>query len=194
MKVRAFLLLLACAIIAGKAYSQPAPPGPRDFQTSAVFDLAVEKSAFLKAGNSRLETQSAFVTYTSEFFSGKREALKVEFFTKPVTEAARVDILQNKSREMSKGGYAALVLFLDEQKRVEQVNLSYVIPGTTVVRTVAGSAEELTRYFSDYHFDGRRLQLKSKGSYRTDPDSKEEILKLSWETDLDLPVYDRRGK
>ena len=63
-----------------------------------------------------------------------------------------------------------------------------------VVRTVASNREDLTKYFSDYHFDQNRLRLKSKGSYNTAPDSKEEILTLSWETDLDIPVFDQTKK
>jgi hypothetical protein len=69
-----------------------------------------------------------------------------------------------------------------------------VIPGTTVVRTVASSREELAKYFSDYKFDRNRLRLKSKGSYNTAPDSTEEVLTLSWDTDLDIPVFDQTKK
>jgi hypothetical protein len=194
MRVLVFLLTLACSALPSEVYSEPPQFTPQEFKTTAVFDLAVQKSAFVKPGNSRLETKSAFVTYTDEFFSGKRNALKVEFFTKPVTEDSRFDILRDNSKELSKGGYAALVLFLDEQNRIDQANLTYVIPGTTVMRTVAGTPEELTKYFSDYDFDQKRLRLKSKGSYRTEPDSKEEVFTLSWETDLNIPVYDRIKK
>ena len=95
------------------------------------------------------------------------------------------------NHETSRGGYAALVLFLDDRNQIWQANLTYVVPGTTVVRTLASSREELTKYFSDYHFDQNRLRLKSKGSYNTAPDSRKEILTLSWDADLDLPVFDQ---
>jgi hypothetical protein len=75
-----------------------------------------------------------------------------------------------------------------------RANLTYVIPGTTVVRTVAGTPEELTKYFSAYDFDQKRLRLKSKGTYHTESDSKEEVFTLSWETDLNTPVYDHIKK
>ena len=52
----------------------------QDFQTKASFDLVVQKSPVLKLGNSRLETKSAFVTYTNEFFGGRTNALKIQFF------------------------------------------------------------------------------------------------------------------
>ena len=189
-----FLLTLACFAIPGEVYSEPPQFTPQEFQTKAVFNLDVQKSAFFKSGNSRLETESAFVPYTDEFFSGKRKALKAEFFNKPETEDSQIDLLQNHSKELSKGGYAALVLFLDDQKGIDQANLTYVIPGTTVVRTVAWTPDELTKYFSDYNFDQKRLRLKSKGTYHTEPDSKDEVFTLSWETDLNLPVYDRIKK
>jgi hypothetical protein len=83
------------------------------------------------------------------------------------------------------------VLFLDEQNRIAQANLTFVMPGVTVTRTVAAQREEMTKYFSDYRFDGKRLQLKSKGSYKTEPASKDEIFTLAWEIDLNIPVSDR---
>lgn len=64
-----------------------------------------------------------------------------------------------------------------------------------MVRTVAASREEVNKYFSDYHFDRSRLRLKSKGTYSTTAaDSKDEVLTLSWDTDLDLRVFDQIKK
>jgi len=60
-----------------------------------------------------------------------------------------------------------------------------------VVRTVASSPEELTRYISDYHFERSRLRLKSRGTYKTALNEKDEVLTLSWHTDLDLRVFDQ---
>ena len=141
-----------------------------------------------------METKSAFVTYTNEFFAGKTNALKIQFFTQPIGEETQAKLLRDDNHEISRGGYAALVLFLDERNQIWQANLTYVIPGTTVVRTVASNREELTKYFSDYHFDRHRLRLKSKGNYNTAPDSKEEIFTLSWDTALDIPVFDQSKK
>jgi len=133
-------------------------------------------------------------TNTNEFFAGKTNALKVQFFTQPIVEEAQAKLLKHDNREVSRGGYAALVLFLDERDQVWQANLTYVIPGTTVVRTVASSRDELTKYFSDYHFDRRRLRLKSRGTYNTAPDSKDDGLTLSWDTNLDIRVFDQIKK
>ena len=194
MRVLGFIVVLFCCVFFTSIYSEPSQSTSQEFQTKALFNLAVQKSQVLKLGKSQLETKSAFVTYTNEFFAGKTNALKVQFFTQPIVEETRAKLLKGDNSEIIRGGYAALVLFLDERKQIWQANLTYVIPGTTVVRTVASNREELTKYFSDYHFDNGRLRLKSKGSYNTAPDSKEEILTLSWDTDVHIPVYDQIKK
>jgi len=194
MRVLGIIVILFFSAFSTPIYSEPTPSTVQQFQRRALFQLDVQKSTVLKLGKSSLQTKSAFVTYTNEFFAGKTNALKVQFFTQPIGEESRAKLLQNDNREISRGGYAALVLFVDERNQIWQANLTYVIPGTTVVRTVASNREELTKYFPDYHFDQNRLRLKSKGSYNTAPDSKEEILTLSWDTDLDIPVYDQTRK
>ena len=188
------VLVVFCLAIAKDIYSQSTADYLQEFQTKALFDLTVQKSNVLKLGKSNLETKSAFATYTDEFFAGKAKALKIEFFTQPIGEEARAKLLRGDNDEISRAGYAALVLFLDERKQVWQANLTYVIPEITVVRTVAWTSEDLTKYFSDYQFDQGRLRLKSKGVYNTQPDSKEEILTLSWDTELDIPVFDQVKK
>src|SRR5262245_56610702 len=202
-----FLAILCCCSLPTDIHSEPTRPesamglmrcvqgvcDESEFQTKAFFSLAVQKSKVLKLGKSSLETKSAFATYTNEFFAGVTNALKVQFFTQPIREEARAKLLRSDNQEISKGGYATLVLFLDDHNQMSQANLTYAIPGTTVARTVASSCDELTKYFFYYHFDHNRLQLKSKGSY-TAPDLKEETLTLSWDMDLDLPVFDRIKK
>src|SRR4029450_7718746 len=201
------IVVLFCCAFPIDIYSEPTQPvsamglmrcvqgvcNETEFQTKALFNLDVQKSKVLKLGKSRLETESAFVTYTNEFFGGATNALKVQFFTQSIMEEARAKLLRGDNQEINRGGYATLVLFLDDQNQMWQANLTYAIPGTTVARTVASSCDELTKYFFHYHFDHNRLQLKSKGSY-TAPDLKEETLTLSWDMDLDLPVFDRIKK
>jgi hypothetical protein len=176
--VRAWIVGIAVLFFAGfptdvSAESNLAAP---DFQTKASFDLVI---------------RSAFVTYTNEFFGGRTNALKIQFFTQRIGAETQAKLLKRDDRDIGKNGYAGLVLFLDAQDRVRQANLTYVIPGTTVVRTVASSPEELTRYISDYHFDRSRLRLKSRGTYKTAFDEKDEVLTLSWDTDIDLRVFDQ---
>ena len=142
----------------------------------------------IKAGASTIVTQSAFVTRAHGLIPGNSEGLEIQFFTKPITEAGINDILKNGAKELKKSDYAAIVLFLDKDNKIWQANLSYVIPGTTVARTVAWKPEELKKYFSNYQFDGKKLILKSNGSYSETEPGKEKI-RLSWNVDFNLPVF-----
>src|SRR5262245_52763248 len=148
----------------------------------------VNDSTVLKAGASRIVTQSAFVTLAHGLIPGNSEGLEIQFFTKPITQAAMTDVLKNGAKESKKSDYAAFVLFLDKDHKVWQANVSYVIPGTTVVKTVAWKPEELKKYFSNYRFDGKRLILKSNGSYG-ESESGKETMRLSWNVDFNLPVF-----
>jgi len=183
------LLVVAVCFAANHVRAQSgAHFSSQDFKTKSVFELVVNDSSALKAGASKIVTQSAFVTLVHGLIPGNSEGLEIQFFTKPVTETAITDILENGARELKKSDYAALVLFLDKDNKVWQANLSYVIPGTTVARTVAWKPEELKKYFSDYQFDGKRLTLKSTGSY-SETESGKEKLRLSWNVDFNLPVF-----
>lgn len=182
---RVFCLLVASCFVslsvAADKFDQ------KDFQTDATFELVVSKSKYLKLGTSKIASQSAFVSLVHGLIPGNSDGLEVMFFTKPVTQVTLPDIMTNDAKEIRKSDYAAMVLFLDKEKKVWQVNLSYVVPGTTVARTVAGTGDELKRYFSDMTFKDGRLVLKSTGS-SSEYDSGLESMKLSWGVDLDLPV------
>src|SRR5262245_59841175 len=161
---------------------------PKDFRTKAEVELVVNESTVLKSGASKIVTQSALVTLAHGLIPGNSEGLEIQFFIKPITEAAVTDILKNGAKELKRSDYAALVLFLDKDNRVWQANLSYVVPGTTVARTVAWKPEELKKYFSTYQFNGKRLVLNSNGSY-SETESGKEKLRLSWNVDFNLPVF-----
>ena len=143
------IVVLFCCAFPIDIYSEPTQPVSAmglmrcvqgvcyetEFQTKALFNLDVQKSKVLKLGKSRLETESAFITYTNEFFGGATNALKVQFFTQPIKEEARAKLLRGDNQEISRGGYATLVLFLeDDENQIWQANLTYVVPGTTVAR------------------------------------------------------------
>jgi hypothetical protein len=192
---------LACATPPLKSSSVNAPltePYPSSafnadhFKTTAVFELVNHQPGLIQQGSSKISTVSAQVTHTNGLM-GYSAGLEIQFFTRPITEADQKDVLENGAKEMKRSDYAALVLFLDKQNKIGQVNLSYVVPGTTVARTVAWKPEDLKKYFSDYQFDGKRLQLKSKGTY-SETDSEQRTMSLAWDVNIDLPVFDRRTK
>jgi hypothetical protein len=182
------LLVVVCLLGSYVGAQSDAHSSPQDFKTRAVFELVVNDSSVLKGGPSRIVTQSAFVARAHRLSPGNSEGLEIQFFTKPITAPAMADILKNGAKELRKSDYAALILFFDKDNKIWQANLSYVIPGTTVARTVAWKPEELKKYFSNYQYDGKRLLLKSNGSY-IELESAKEKLRLSWTVDFDLPVF-----
>ena len=183
------LLVVAVCFIASHVRAQSvAHFSSQDFKTKSVFELLINDSSALKPGASKIVTQSALITLARGLIPGNSDGLEIQFFTKPITEAVMTDILKNGAKELKKSDYATIVLFLDKDNKVWQANLSYVIPGTTVARTVAWKPEELKKYFSNYQFDGKRLILKSNGSY-SETESGKEKLRLSWNVDFNLPVF-----
>ena len=159
---------------------------PQDFRTAAVFELVVESSSVLRLGPSKIVATSALATRARGLMPGNSAGLEILFLSEPLTETSRPDALARQARDLRKRDHAVLVLFLDAQHKLWQVNLEYVIPGTTVTRTIAWKPEELQQ-FSRYTLDGKRLALKSKGTYR---ETGGERLTLSWDVDASLPVLD----
>jgi hypothetical protein len=159
----------------------------QDFQAKGVFELIVNESKYLKSGTSKITTESAYVTLAHGLIPGNSDGLEIHFFPKPITEKIKTDILENDAKELKKTSYTAFVLYIGKNNKIWQANLSYVVPGATVSRTVAWKPEELQKYFSDFRFDGKRLVLKSKGNY-SESEKAQDRLSLSWVVDLNLPV------
>jgi hypothetical protein len=188
-KIWPYLLRLSICFTANHVRPQSSAHfSSQDFKTKSVFELVVNNSSVVKVGASRIVTQSAFITLVHGLVPGNSDGLEILFFTHPITAAAMTDILKNGAKEAKKSDYAAFVLFLDKDNKIWQANLSYVVPGTTVARTVAWKPEELKKYFSNYKFDGKRLILKSNGSY-SETESGREKMRLSWDVDFNLPVF-----
>ena len=159
----------------------------QDFQTRAAFELVVNEAQPLTPGTSKIATQSAYVTLAHGLVPGNSDGLEIQFFSSPITENAKADMVENDAKELKKTSYATFVLYMGKDNKIWQANLSFVAPGVTVARTVAWKSEELQKYFSDFRFDGKRLVLKSKGSY-SESEKGREKLRLSWQVDLNLPV------
>ena len=182
LTVACWLVVLAPSLAVTAEKFQPA-----DFQTTATFELAVEKSRYLRPGATKIAARSAFVSLVHGLSPGNSDGLEVLFFESPIVESDLPDLMRHDAREKRKGSYAAMVFYLDKQNRVSQVNLSYVVPGTTVARTIAGTPDDLKRYFSRASFKDNRLAVKSSGTY-AEADPSQDVFKLSWNLDLDLPM------
>lgn len=161
--------------------------------TVGHFDLDVQRSKALTLGKSHVETVSAFVTYTDRFFGGRTNALSIHLYAAPIDAATRARLLANSKDdlEVSRVGAAYLTLFVDKQNRITQVNLTYIVPGTTVAATVAYLPDDLAKEFSEYRYANGRLRLKSKGRYVPGSVSPDDEYTLSWDVNLDVAVVDR---
>ncbi len=188
MKTRLNLLALSLLLASSLGFAAGAVKfNPKDYETNASFGLADKKSTLLKSGTSAIKSKTAYVSLAHGLLPGNYDGFEIVFLTKPITQASLSDALNNDAKELRKSDYAALVLFVDKEKKVLQANLSYVVPGTTVVRTIAGTRDELKRSFSDVTYKDGRLVLKSKGSF-VENEAGQEKLRLSWDIDLNLPV------
>ena len=165
------VLTAACVMCAIGLTGAGRPSGAPGRFTGA-FELVVKDAKPLKAGTTRIRSGSAVASRVHGLVPGNVDGIKLVFATAPETRS---------------GDYAALVLFLDREDRVTQVNLSYVVPGTTVARTVAWKPEDLRKQFSDVSIRGGRVALKSKGTY-SEIEAGREALTLTWDVDVDLPV------
>jgi hypothetical protein len=183
-------LLAVVALLGTTAPSKP-HEALRDRQpkTKALFELANQQTGFIKVGSSRIVAVSSWATHTDHQPPFGSEGIEILFFTRPITDADKPDIVTNDAKQLKKGDFATFILFLDKSRKIAQVNMSYIIPGTTVARTVASTPAELAN-FSAFTFDGKRLQLRSKGVF-SETNSKNESLKLSWDVDIDVPVVER---
>jgi hypothetical protein len=160
--------------------------------TRAMFDLLNQQTGVLKKGSSHITAVSACVGRVAKEKPYGTEALEIEFFMAPLTAADQADLATNFGRNVKKHDYAAFVIFLDTARHATQVNMTFVVPGSTVVQTVAYTATKITSDFSDLHFDGKRVRFKSKGMF-DNLNAAKELLRLSRDVDLDLPVVERNN-
>jgi hypothetical protein len=159
--VSARTLILALSVLLSPLFAGSYGPFTlQDFQTRAAFELVVHDSKPLTSGTSKIAAQSGYVTLVHGLVPGNSDGLEIQFFLKPVTEKVK-DILENDAKESKRTRYAAFVLYIGKDNKISQANLSYVVPGITVARTVTWKPEDLQKYFSEYRFDGKRVALKS---------------------------------
>src|SRR5687767_467576 len=165
---RSPMLTAVCAIaLIGAGRSSGAPA-----RSNGAFELVVKDAKPLTAGTTRIRSRSAVASRVHGLVPGNADGIKLVFATTP---------------DVRSGDHAAMVLFLDRDDRVTQVNLSYMVPGTTVARTVAWKPADLRKQFSDVSIRGGRVALKSKGTY-SEIEAGREVLTLTWDVDVDLPV------
>jgi hypothetical protein len=85
---------------------------------------------------------------------------------------------------------AAFAFLLGTADRMTQANLTIAVPGSTVARTIAWTAADPEKYFSNAHYKNGRLRLVNKVTFDNSGMSNEELT-MSWIMDLDAPVVAR---
>lgn len=182
--VAASLLGLLCGALAANAAMPPkltAETDPRRLDVHASMGV-----------NDRMEElKSAYASWTDEFFGGKSKAVRIDFFTVPLTPDDIADLLEGDPaqldlREYNSYRWGAVTLFVDETMKIWQVNMS--LRGHAC--TVAWKPDELKAWNEGFRYDGTRATLKSFGTYLCDIPGGEATT-YHWEFDLDVPVFDR---
>jgi hypothetical protein len=164
------------------------PLPPESF--AARGDFALEQAG-AQSGTTHFETSQAFVMHVHGLQPGNVDGIKITFVTDRITETNQADIFETGGDRLTTGPHATFVLFLDKERKVGHVNVTYVVPGTTVGNTVAWDPKDLATKFGNFQFDGKRVTLKSASSYEHSVnDVKERTLR--WNVEVNLPVVRER--
>ena len=85
------------------------------------------------------------------------------------------------------GAWASIQITLNEARRIQEVRMS--IPGYSILL----SQRDLNNFSQQYQFDGKKLRLKSRDSYRLDLKSAG-VASFTFDRDVDLttPVFAKR--
>jgi hypothetical protein len=187
-----YLAALAAATVAARS---PSPSRTAQASDKAVgtFEIDNNQTGVLRKGVSHVGTVDAYAVHEAHMRPYPNEGLLIFYFAKPLTDTDRADILTKDARKSGNGDYAVMQLWFDKERKVSQANLSVIVPGTTVVRTVAYLQADLKRDFGNVEFDGKRIKVDSRGLFKERNDKQEE-LSLSWQVQLDIPVAERPAK
>jgi hypothetical protein len=131
--------------------------------------LEAQASSTVSMNDTTVSANTPTVVLTDKLFGGRSLAL-------------RVDLVSDRPERR-----AILVLFIDKAGAIWQVNLTFVVPGQTVIRTIVWKPDDLRRFAAGYVYDARRLRLRTSGglSEASPP------LRMHWELDIDEPVVDQ---
>ena len=158
-------------------------------------------SANLSVDNAAMTLSSAVVIREARKYPAGYSWVRIHFYAFPLTSddiaAARsgnVESLDKKANNNSfdpkihSSSHGVIQLSLDKDRKVWQVDMS--IPGHAC--TIAPFEKDVQSFLQTYHFDGKNLRLKSKGSYVCDlkaVGAGEQAYK--WDIDVTLPVFEK---
>jgi len=174
--------LTVCAAIAFYAFGSGAGgqsrPDPKTFETHAVF--SIDKDAVvLKNVAATIEPRLGAPGYSW---------LRVRFYAVRLS-AAQIDAAGKGQFESIESKWGAVFqLGVDKNFKVWQIDMA--VPGYTC--TVAPDEPQVKIALQEYRFDGKRLRLKSKGSFVCEMGSPGiPNRRYGWDLDLDVPVFQK---
>jgi len=173
-----------------------------------VYPAAIEPSAFRTAATFSVDGAEANLTTGVAVMEARPNApgyswLRINFYSFPVTPAeipgvmnGTIESLERKWTAKASNpndynrSHAVLQLSVDKNFKVWQVDMS--VPGHTC--TIAPFEPDVRKFLQEYQFDGKELQLRSKGSYVCDM----KFMGIAnqtfrWDVNLDLPVFEKRN-
>ena len=190
MKHLCRLAALACCM-AGAALAGSTSTDPGTFSTRAKFSVD-NKAMSLSSAVAIIEARRGAPNYSW---------LRISFYSFPLVAEdvagvidGNIDSLEKKWSMKSNDpkdydtSHAVIQLTVDAAFKVSQVDMS--VPGHAC--TIAPFDQDVKRFLQEYQFDGKKLRLKSKGSYVCDmkfmdiPDQN-----FGWELDFSLPVFEK---
>lgn len=196
MRFRPLLVLLLAPVL----FAQTNRTNP--YATHATFSVNSEADPSSRQPellHPRLSLSSAVATVTRSSSQAKESEIEIVFYSFPFTErdiaaARRGDIAfldkrfqatqstNLKSPEFNGGGRAVVKLTLDEHFQIREANLS--VPNYGILLDDG----QLKNF--DFQFDGKKLSLKCKGTYRLDLKSAGvPSFTMSWDLDLATVVF-----
>lgn len=182
--MRYFGLFSAFCII-GTAFVAAITVDPSSFNTNAEF--SVDSTA--------LSLSSAVGTIEARPNAPGYSWLRVDFYSFPLTAEDVADATNGHTEAIdrrwskkpnSRDSHAVIQLAVDTSFEVRQVDMS--VPGHAC--TIAPFEQDVKKFLQDYQFDGKKLRLRSKGSYVCDmkfmgiPNQN-----FGWDIDLSIPVF-----
>jgi hypothetical protein len=163
--IRIFTTLTLCVICPLFAYS--AAIDPSSFNTTAKF--SVDRSTMaLSTGVATIESRLGAPGYSW---------VRINFYSFPITAEDIPGVVNGNVQSMDKkwnskasnpndynNSSAVIQLSVDSSFKVWQVDMA--VPGHTC--TIAPFEQDVRNFLQTYQFDGKKLKLKSKGTYVCD--------------------------
>src|SRR5579859_77773 len=167
----------------------------------AVQNPTFHTSANLSVDNAAMTLSSAVAIRESRKYPAGYSWVRIHFYSFPLTSddiaAARSGNVESLDRKANKnsfdpkirnGSFGVVQLSVDKEFKVWQVDMS--IPGHAC--TIAPFEKDVHSFLQTYHYDGKNLTLKSKGSYVCDLKAMgagDQTYK--WDIDVALPVFEK---